>query len=93
MSCPQFFARCTYALKHHVQRDLIVSALWDNNIRLALTRLDELLVHGLYGGQILIHNAFKAPAAITHVAHDPAQYAHVGVCIDIYLDVHKVAQL
>lgn len=75
----------THALKHHVQRDLIVSALGDDDIRLALTRLDELLVHGLYGGQILIHYAFKASAAITHVAHDPAQYAHVGVGIDTYI--------
>ena len=82
-----------HALEHHVQRDLIVSALGDDDIRLALRGLNELLVHGLDGGQVLIHDALKAPAAVAHVAHDPAQDAHVRIRVDVDLDIHQVTKL
>ena len=50
-------------------------------------------MHGLDGGEILVHHAVKAAATVTHVAHDAAQDAHVRVGVDENLDIHKIAQL
>lgn len=83
----------TYALHHHFERDLIVAALRDDDIRIALARLNELLVHRLHRCEILVHHAVKAAAAVTHIAHDAAQDAHVRVGVDENLDIHKIAQL
>ena len=74
-----------HALKHHIHRDLIVSALWDDYICLALAWLDKLLVHGLNCCEVLVDDALEAPAAVTHVAHDAAQNANVRVCVNIDL--------
>ena len=81
-----------HTLENHVKSDLVMSALWDDYICLALAWLDKLLVHGLNCCEVLVDDALEAPAAVTHVAHDAAQNTNVRVCVDVDLDIHKVAQ-
>ena len=81
-----------YALHYHFERDLIIATLRNDNVRIALARFHKLLVHGLDGGEILVHHAVKAAATVTHIAHDTAQDAHVRVGVDENLDIHKIAQ-
>ena len=50
-------------------------------------------MHRLDGGQILVNYAFKAPASVAHIADNSAEYTHIGVGIDINLDIHQLAQL
>ena len=68
-------------------------AFGDNNIGVALRRLDEHLVHGLDRGQILRDDRLQVAAAVAHVAHDAPQDAHIGIRVDKELDVQPLAQL
>ena len=80
-------------LHDKIERNLIMPAFGDNNIGIALRRLDEHLVHGLDRGQILRDDRLQVAAAVAHVAHDAPQDAHIGVRIDKELDVQPLAQL
>ncbi len=82
-----------YPLNHHLHGHLIVAALGDDNIRIALAGLHELLVHGLDRVQVLIDHALQAAPPIPHVPHNPAQDAHIRIRIHKDLDVHLLAQL
>ena len=84
---------CLHPLYHHVQRHLILSALGNNNVGVALGRLHKLLVHGLDRGEILGYNAVQTAAPVPHVPGDAPEYAHIGVGVHIDLDVHLPAQL
>ena len=68
-------------------------AFGDNNIGVALRRLDEHLMHGLDRGQILRDDRLQIAAAVAHVAHDAPQDAHIGVRVHKELDVQPIAQL
>ena len=68
-------------------------AFGDDNIGVALRRLDEHLVHGLDRREILRDDRLQVAAAVAHVAHDAPQDAHIGVRVDKELDVQPVAQL
>ena len=50
-------------LYHHVERDLVVSANRDDNIRIPLARFNIKLMHGFYGGKILVYDAVEASAS------------------------------
>ena len=50
-------------------------------------------MHWFYGGQILVDDAVKASASVAHIADNSAEYTHIGVGIDINLDIHQLAQL
>ena len=76
----------------HIQRDLIVPALGDDDVRVALRGLHKALVHGLDRREILIHDALEIAAAVARVAHDAAQDAHIGVSVHLYLNVPATAQ-
>lgn len=67
--------------------------LGDDDVGIALGRLDEHLVHGLDRGQILRHDRLQIAAAVAHVAHDAPQDAHIGVGVDEDLDVQPLTQL
>ena len=56
-----------------LQRHCVLAALGHNQVRLALAGLHKLLVHRLYGGQVLGHHAVQCAAALLNVAHDAAQ--------------------
>lgn len=59
-----------------------MAAFKHNDIGILAARLDELLVHGLDGRQILRDDALERAAAVAHVAQRAAQNAHVGVGLD-----------
>lgn len=80
-------------LVEHIQRDLIIAALRNDDVGKFLARLHELLVHRLDRRQILRHDGLQRSAALVDVANDAADNAHIGVRIDENLDVAEVAQL
>ncbi len=69
-----------------------MSALRQNDVRVALGRLHELEVHRLDGVQVLIDYRVHRPAALGDVALQPANEPRVGVGVDEHLDVHQFAQ-
>ena len=69
-----------------------MAAFKHNDIGILAARLDELLVHGLDGRQILRDDALERAAAVAHVAQRAAQNAHVGVGLDKNFDVEHFAQ-
>ena len=58
------------ALHHHFHRDKVVPALGDDDVRVALARLNKLLVHRLYRAQILVHDAVKAASRKDKTVYD-----------------------
>lgn len=64
-----------------------MAAFKHNDIGILAARLNELLVHGLDGRQILRDDALKRAAAVAHVAQRAAQNANIGVGLDEDLDV------
>ena len=57
-----------------------------DNIGVLPAGLDVLLVHGLYGGQVLGDDAFQGPVPLFDVPEDPPQDA--GICIGIHKDLN-----
>ena len=70
------------AVDDHFQRDEVLTALGDDDVRVFLAGLHVELVHGLNGGQILVDDGVDAPPALLDVPPDPAAQAHVGVGVD-----------
>ena len=54
----------------------IAASLNERGLRTALRRLYKLLVHGLYRGEVLLHHAVQAAAALFYVPHHAPQNAH-----------------
>jgi hypothetical protein len=75
----------------HLDRDRVVTAARNDHIRVSLARLDELEVHRLNGGQVLLDDFIQRPAAHVSVALDAADESNVRVGIDENLDVAEVA--
>ena len=71
-----------------LQRHQVMPALRDDQVGLALARLDELLVHRFDSGQVLVDNAVQRAPALLDVADDAAQDAHIGVGVHKDLHVH-----
>ena len=69
-----------------------MAAFEDDDIGILAARLNELLVHGLDGRQILCDDALERAAAVAHVAQRAAQNANIGVGLDEDLDVKHFAQ-
>src|SRR6266545_1804184 len=59
----------------HVDRDGVQSAARDDDIGVALGRLDELQVHGPHRPQILIDHRFDGSTALADIALEPADEA------------------
>ena len=74
----------------HLDGDGVVPAARHDDVRIALARLDELQVHRLDGGQVLVEDFVERAAALRDVAPDAANEPDVGVGVDE--DFH-VAQL
>ena len=69
-----------------------MAAFEDDDVGVLAARLNELLVHGLDGRQVLRDDALKRAAAVAHVAQRAAQDANIGVGLDEDLDVEHFAQ-
>ena len=80
------------ALHDHVERDEVVPALEHDDVRVLAARLNELLVHGLDGREVLRDDALERAAAVADVAQGAAQDAHVGVGLDENFNVEHIAQ-
>ena len=72
---------------------LVVSALWDDEVSIALGRLNELFMHRFEYIKIAIKHHLCCPASLYCIALYDADKALVRVGIDKYLQVHEVAQL
>jgi len=68
-----------------------VSPARNDDVGVTLARLDELEMHRLDGGQILLDDLVERPAADVSVALDPANEPDVRVSVYEHLDVAKVA--
>ena len=77
----------------HLDGGGVLAAVGDDDVRVPLARLDESLVHGLDGGEILMDDAVKGAAALLDVPHQTAQDALVGVGVHEDLIVEHGAQL
>ena len=49
-------------------------------------------MHGLDGGEILLHNGLHGAASLLHIPQSPAQDAHIGVRLHKDADVHQLPQ-
>ena len=81
------------AFHDKIQSHGIVAAGGDDDVRVALGRLHEPVVHGLDGGEILVHDVFQIPAAVPGVPDDAPENAHVRVGVHEDLDVHEIAEI
>lgn len=77
----------------HLDGGGVLAAVGDDDVGVPLARLDEGLVHGLDGGEILMDDAVEGAAALLDVPHQTAQDALVGVGIHEDLIVEHGAQL
>ena len=79
-------------LNHEIDADLVVAALRNNYVGVALGRLHEFHMHGPDRGHVLFDHRFGGAAALADVAPQPANEAQVGLGIDENLDVAKIAK-
>jgi len=73
----------------HLDGDRVVATARHYHIGVALAWLDELIMHRLNGGQILLDDLIERSSAIVRVPLDSANEPDVGIRVDEYLDVAK----
>ena len=76
----------------HVEGGRVHAAVGDDDVGVALRRLDELQVHGPDGRQVLVDDAGRRAAAIGDVALEAPDEADVGIGVDVDLEVEQLAQ-
>ena len=79
-------------LNQHGDGDGVEAAFGDDDVRIFLRRLDELLVHGLHRGRVLRDDRLHGAAPVADVAQNAARQPDVGIRVDEYLDVHQLAR-
>ena len=77
--------------QQQVDRHRVVAAERNDDVRVALARLDELEVHRLDRGLVLIDHRLHGAAALGHVALQATDEARVRIGVDEHLDVHQIA--
>ena len=80
------------AVDDHFQRDEVLAALGNNEVRVFLAGLNELLVHGLDRREVLLDDGVNGPAALFDVAPDSTAQAHIRVRVNEDFDVHLIAK-
>ena len=75
-----------------VDADIVLAAHGDDDVREAFGRLNEKFVHGFHEGAVVADGFVEATSAFDDIAADDADEAFVGIGVDKYLDVHRVAQ-
>ena len=76
-----------------IHRHGIQAAFGDDDIGIALGRLDKFQVHGADGGQVLVDDRLGGATALGDVALQAADEADIGIRIDEDLDIEQLAQL
>ena len=79
-------------LAHHIDALQVVSTLWYDDVREALCRLNELLVHRFEHLQVAVDNHRHGASAVDSVALYVAYESLVGVAVDEDAQIHHVAQ-
>ena len=69
-----------------------MSALRYDKVGFGFGRFHKLLVHGLYGAEILVDYRLHTSAALVYVATETANKPHVGVGVYKQFDVAQFAQ-
>ena len=77
----------------HLDGGGVLAAVGDDDVSVALAGLNESLMHGLDGGEVLVDDAVEGAAALLDVPHQTAQDALVGVGVHEDLIVEHGAQL
>src|SRR5207244_6987104 len=77
---------------HEVDRDEVVSAFGDDEIRVALRRLDELEVHRANARLVLTNDLIQGAASLGDVALESPDETDVRIGVDVDLDVHQVPE-
>ena len=67
------------AVDDHFQRDEVLAALGNNEVRVFLAGLDELLVHGFDRREVLLDDGVDRPPTLFDVTPDPPAQAHIPV--------------
>jgi len=75
----------------HLDCDRVVAAARHDDIGVTLARLDELQMHWLHRGQILIDDFVERPAAVVGITLDATNETDVGIGIDEDLYIAQVA--
>ena len=66
------------ALHNHHQGHGVLAALGDDDVGVTLGGFHELLVHGLHGGEVLLHDGVHGAAPLGDVPVDAAEDALVA---------------
>ena len=77
----------------HLDGGGVLAAVGDDDVRVPLAGLNESLVHGLDGGEVLVDDAVEGAAALLDVPHQTAQDALIGISVHENFVVEHGAQL
>ena len=78
--------------REDVNSHLVVATDGNNQVGIAFTGFDELLVHGLKDADVAIHHRLGGTSSFNDVALYDANQAVVWVGIDKHLQIHKLTQ-
>src|SRR3954468_21074329 len=89
----RFFARQpSLNFSHdHFNRDRVVSAAGDDDVRVSLARFDELQVHWLNGRKVLIDYFVERSTTLSRVPLQAPNQPDIRVSVDEYFDVAQLA--
>ena len=77
---------------NQINRHVVFATFWHDDIRIALGRLDKLMIHGFDHGQVLFDNRIQGPAPLFHIPFNPANNANIVIRIHIDFDIHQIPQ-
>ena len=77
---------------HHVQGDPVLAPLGHDDVGPTFGGFDELQMHGAHRTLVLVEDADQRAAPLFDVPADAAQQAHVGVGVDVDLEVQEISQ-
>jgi hypothetical protein len=78
---------------NQINADIVVPALWDYYISIALRRFDKLKVHRAHGRRVLRYDRFNRPASLVHITIQASYETDVRVGVYKYFQIHQRAHL
>src|SRR5574341_444644 len=76
------FPQCIDACNHHRHRHFILAALWNDDMRVALARLDKFHIHRADGVHPLLNHGVRSASALRNIALESPDKPHIIVGID-----------
>ena len=80
-------------VSQHLDGGGVLAAVGDDDVSVALAGLNESLMHGLDGGEVLVDDAVEGAAALLDVPHQTAQDTLIGISVHENFLVEHGAQL